>query len=251
MKNTEIIDGHKAGEGYTWAQFRPIGEATPVFINAEIDMSDFMRMHFYNVFEDNSKHYPSLLHINIIKNKSLSVTKDNALIYLSIPVLPVGYMTENAEDYEKLIKYGTLENINQENNALSPEEHKKRIKEHSDEALNYFLFSIAERYYVAMQNNDEKTMTMLKNLKVFKEINFDFDSFEKLKNGESVDLGFTMAYKSYLNTQEKYNKLMRVLKNYREYEVRQELEERKTVHSNQPKNSGRPTSTKPSEPGDE
>lgn len=247
MKKTEIIDGHKAGDGYTWAQFRHIDEVLPLFINENVDTSDYARIHFYNMVEDYSKYAPSLLHLQIIKNKNLEVTKNNALLDLVVPVLPVGYMTNNENDYEKLILSGTPENIKQENEALSPEEHKKRIKEHSDEALNYFLFSVAERYYVAMQNNDKKTMNMLAGLKVFDEINFDLDSFVKLKNGESVDLGFTMAYKSYLNTQEKYNKLKRVLKSYREYEVRQELEEKNTLHSNKPRSLGRT----PKEPGNE
>lgn len=247
MKNTEIIDGKWVGAGKTMAQFRRIDEVSPFSINENGDTSNFARIHFYNMVEYYSEYAPSLLHLQIIKNKNSKVTKNNALLDLVVPVLPIGYMTNNENDYEKLILNGTPENIKQEKEALSPKESDRRIKEYSDEAFNYFLFSIAERYYVAMQNNDKKTMNMLAGLKVFDKINFDLDSFVKLKNDESVDLGFTMAYKSYLDTQKKYNKLKRVLISYREYEVRKELEEKNTLHSNKPRNLGRT----PKEPGNE
>lgn len=252
MKRTKIVDGHKVGDGYTWASLRYIAENYPVFINEDIDMSSHMRMHFYNTIDFHSK-WPTKLYLQIIKNKSLKATKENALLNLEIPVLPVGYMTESEEDYEKLIKYGTPENIQKENEALSPEESDRRIKEHADEALNYFLYKIAERYYKAVKNKDKKTMNMLANLEVVKEFNFDFDSFIKLcndYNDHSVDLNFTMAYKKSLETELKYDKLLKVIEEYSTYEVKQEIQQNKTNHSNKPRTVGRP-STKPSEPGDE
>lgn len=127
MKRTEIVDGHKVGDGYTWAQLRYIAENYPVFINEDIDMSSHMRMHFHNTFDDHSK-WPTLLHVQIIKNKNTKLTKTNALLDLVIPVLPVGYMTDNEDDYEKFIKYGTRENIEKENSSLSIEEHDRRIE---------------------------------------------------------------------------------------------------------------------------
>lgn len=237
MGNAKLItlpDGQKhwGGETHTYAQLRTINIAPPLIANAEIDTTNFMRIHLHNDFEFYSNLNPSIKRFQVIKNNNVELTKNNAILELVIPILPVGYMSETEEDFEKLIVKGeSLEDIQAENDKVPQKEQEKRIKEHSDEALNYILFSIAERFYIALKNNDKKTMALLSNLKIVKELNFDFGTFSKLKNNENVDFHFTMAHKTYLTTQEKYNKILRVINEYSEYDVKQELSEMNTSHS--------------------
>lgn len=238
MKNVEIIDGKKGGENYTNAQFRTVTETT-ITSNLRIDETKTFALWLNSEFDHYSDKFPNILHYRLIKNNNSNLTNANGLLDISIPILPVMYNTNSPSDLHEFIVNGNEKTFKAGKANFTREEYEKRINKNSVEALNYILFSLAERYHIAEINNDKNTMELISNLSIIKENLFDLNCYSLIQENKhsysfTTDPIYALAYSKFEDTKEKYAELIKAVNLYRQYDVRKELESRSTNHSIRP-----------------
>lgn len=259
MKQTEIVDHRKVGQGYTWAQLRPISEQLFV-VNSSSDATENFIQPFASDYAYHSDDIPTIYTFQINKNNNPTATKDNCLVDLKIPILPVAWNTDSEQDWFDFVKNAKTREIIQNSCENMPKnEANRRINRKTIEAYNYIKFSIAKKYLSLvseihsieneldkLQDKPSKTKEdvakanklirkykdlansakMLKNLDIMKD--FEYDDFAKALGGNPNYLvfknpNFAATYELYDNACRTYPKILNVLDNYRKFDVRQEL----------------------------
>lgn len=117
---------------------------------------------------------PSIIKIQLIKNTNMNLTKENGLLNLSIPIIPVCYNFDSSRSLSEFISDAKEPHISAEKTKhMDSETFEKRINSYANKVMIYVKNELALRYTIAKNNNDQKTMKQIKGLAVMENIDLD------------------------------------------------------------------------------
>ena len=166
---------------------------------------------------------PVDLHFYLTNNSTNHITPANGIVDLHLPIIPVIWDTDSDKDLEDFVKNGREASDNAKKfEEMDEKTARLRIEEYTAELENYILFEFGLRYAKAMKNNDVSSAEIIKKLKMMK--NFDFDLCSKIYNDQvqtisPEQLPFIKAFKQYLTTKNKFQKLSKTMENYIYHDV--------------------------------
>lgn len=120
---------------------------------------------------------PTLLHFYITKNKNRQLTKENGLLDLKIPIIPMTYNINSSRSLSDFITKGqTPAKIIEQGKDIPVEVVEKNIASYRNKILNYIKMQIALRYALAKENNDINAMNILFNLSCMQDFDLELTS---------------------------------------------------------------------------
>ncbi len=132
--------------------------------------------------------YPSVLHFFLTKNDNANITARNGLLDLQIPIIPVVWNINSRESLNSFIR--DAKNPTETSEAydnMPKEERDRRVNQYAEKIYNYIKTELAIRYLVAKGKGDKVVMNQIRNMKIMKEANFDFELFEAItKNPKTL-----------------------------------------------------------------
>ena len=132
--------------------------------------------------------YPSILHFYLTKNDNTNITARNGLLDLQIPIIPVLWNINSRESLNSFIrdaKEPKETSMAYEN--MEKAERDRRANQYAEKIYNYIKSELAIRYIIAKNKGDKVVMNQIRNMKIMKEANFDFELFEAItKNPKTL-----------------------------------------------------------------
>ncbi len=163
---------------------------------------------------------PTIFHFYLTKNGNMKLTDENGLLNLNIPMIPVAWNTASDKQLEDFKKSAvSTAEIKKRVQALNPAEYEIRVNQDTKKMYNFIRHELGNRYLIAKENADPKTMAIISKLDVMKD--FDFDTLDALNHRQTTHAPqrVLLDYSDYLKTKQKYMKLLRVMQEYRDYNI--------------------------------
>lgn len=125
--------------------------------------------------------YPTVLHFYLTKNENINLTERNKVLDLRIPIISVAWNINSRESMNSFIRDAKNISLNKQKYLNMPkEERNQKENQYTEKLYNFIKTELAIRYIHAKNHNDKIIMNQIKNLRVMKDSNFDYDLFEAI-----------------------------------------------------------------------
>ena len=235
-KKTDIVKGHKISGGKFNSTLRPV-QKQELNTTKSSDPTSSLDILIAETIDYYSHLQPAIFHFSISKNDNSKLTPANGIIDLSIPIIPICFNTNSRVEMEEFMKAAsTPASLENKLSKIPENEIEDRIEGARSTAMNYILFALGERYNVAKQSNDQKTMDQIANLAVIKENEFDLELcsmvIEKKKTKDQLSRAhYAAGYNFYVKTEAEYDRLLNILNRYSYYDIQQEINQENIKHT--------------------
>lgn len=153
---------------------RPIAYKT-LTSNLTNDSTNALLSYFETeIAESSVSGLPAIVKFQLIKNTNLNLTKENGLLNLTIPIIPVCYDINSTRSLAEFIADAKEPKFSaQKTQTTESDVFEKRLNSYANKIMIYVKNELALRYALAKNNTDQKTMDLISNLDVMKNIDLE------------------------------------------------------------------------------